>query len=291
MTNGYPECDVSEETFLLLHVYPCLLLLLTLLYGIAVFRIKRNFNEGRWVTCATVCIIPGELSSLIDPTEIVVRANSFILVFVSWALVYYFAPASLHDPSIAVAIVAIAGLLLTTIFLPKMHTISQQSKYRKLKLHSPGSDSTVYTSYTAQQDYPSYSMYYPPTALYPGTGGDITKINSFDVNVWQATTHTEDFIHICELTWAPDPLPTLVGSMASTIWLGLSTPGDDTDITEWESLIGTLFQRNNHLCRLVSGAHSRLPPDPPSASPAGCSQPLEENGLNQPKHLRGGADQ
>ena len=61
VTNGYPECDVSEETFLLLHVYPCLLLLLTLLYGIAVFRIKRNFNEGRWVTCATVCIIPGEV--------------------------------------------------------------------------------------------------------------------------------------------------------------------------------------------------------------------------------------
>ena len=178
MTNGYPECDVSEETFLLLHVYPCLLLLLTLLYGIAVFRIKRNFNEGRWVTCATVCIIPGVVSSLIDLTEIVVGANSFILVFVSWALVYYFAPASLHDPSIAVAIVAIAGLLLTTIFLPKMHTISQQSKYRKLKLHSPGSDSTVYTSYTAQQDYPSYSMYYPPTALYPGTGGEITK------NLW-----------------------------------------------------------------------------------------------------------
>ena len=113
---------------------------------------------------------------MIDPTEIVVRANTLILVFASWALVYYFAPASLHDPSIAVAIVAIAGLLLTTIFLPKMHTISQQSKYRKLKLHSPGSDSTVYTSYTAQQDYPSYSMYYPPTALYPGTGGKIPQI-------------------------------------------------------------------------------------------------------------------
>ena len=71
MTNGYPECNVSEETFLLLHVYPGLLLILTLVYGIAVFRIKRNFNEGRWVTCATVCIIPGEL--LIDPpTNIVV---------------------------------------------------------------------------------------------------------------------------------------------------------------------------------------------------------------------------
>ena len=107
--------------------------------------------------------------------------------------------------------------------------------------------------------------------------------------MWQATTHT--YIHICELTWARDPLPTLAGSMASTIWQGPSTPGDDTDLAEWESLIGTLFQRNDHLCRLVSGAHARLPPDSPSAPPAGSSQPLEENGLNQPKHLRGGADQ
>ena len=184
MTNGYPECNVSEETFLPLHVYPGLLLLLTLVYGIAVFRIKRNFNEGRWVTCATVCIIPGEL--LIDPpTNIVVRSDSLISVFVTWALVFYFAPSSLHDPSIAVAIVAIAGLLLTTIFLPKMHTISQQSKYRKLKLHSPGSDSTVYTSYTAQQDFPSYSMYYPPNALYPGTGGEmITEIFGCQASVY-----------------------------------------------------------------------------------------------------------
>ena len=173
VTNGYPECNVSEETFLLLHVYPGLLLILTLVYGIAVFRIKRNFNEGRWVTCATVCIIPGDL--LIDPpTNILVRSDSLIPVFVTWSLVFYFAPTSLHDPSIAVAIVAIAGLPLTTIFLPKMHTISQQSKYRKLKLHSPGSDSTVYTSYTAQQDFPSYSMYYPPNALYPGTGGELS---------------------------------------------------------------------------------------------------------------------
>ena len=83
------------------------------------------------------------------------------------------------------AIVAIAGLLLTTIFLPKMHTISQQSKYRKLKLHSPGSDSTVYTSYTAQQDFPSYSMYYPPNALYPGTGGElITEIFGCQASVY-----------------------------------------------------------------------------------------------------------
>ena len=43
-------------------------------------------------------------------------------------------------------------MLISTIFFPKMHTISQQSKYRKLKMHSGGSDSTVYTTYTT--DYP-----------------------------------------------------------------------------------------------------------------------------------------
>lgn len=80
-TAGYPECAVAKETFLLLHVYPCLLLILTFLYGVSVFRIKRNFNEGRWVTCATVFIIP---------------------VISAWSLVYYFAPNNFHDPSNAV---------------------------------------------------------------------------------------------------------------------------------------------------------------------------------------------
>ena len=82
----YPECSVARETFLLLHVYPCLLLILTFLYGMSVFRIKRNYNEGRWVTCATVCIIP---------------------VLAAWAIIYYFAPANLHDPTNAICIVII----------------------------------------------------------------------------------------------------------------------------------------------------------------------------------------
>ena len=56
-----------------------------------------------------------------------------------------------------------------------------------------------------------------------------------DANVWQeATTHIEDYIHICEHTWAPDLLLTLVGSMVSTIWLGPSIPGDDTDTNRTE---------------------------------------------------------
>ena len=82
----YPECDVPKETFLLLHVYPSLLLILTALYGMSVFRIKRNYNEDRWVTCATVCIIP---------------------VLAAWAIIYYFAPVHLHDPTNAVCIVII----------------------------------------------------------------------------------------------------------------------------------------------------------------------------------------
>ncbi len=82
----YPECDVAKETFLLLHVYPILLLVLTFLYGMSVFRIKRNYNEGRWVTCAAVCIIP---------------------VLAAWAIIYYFAPVEFHDPTNAICIVII----------------------------------------------------------------------------------------------------------------------------------------------------------------------------------------
>jgi hypothetical protein len=70
-----------------------------------------------------------------------------------------------QDPAVAVALVVIGGVLVFTVFLPKMHTISQQSRYRKLKLLN-GSDSTVYTTF---RDHPLPPMYYP-TAY----GGDVT---------------------------------------------------------------------------------------------------------------------
>ena len=38
-------------------------------------------------------------------------------------------------------------IILATIFLPKMHTISQQSKVRKLKFQSGGMDDAIYTTY------------------------------------------------------------------------------------------------------------------------------------------------
>jgi hypothetical protein len=62
---------VKQETFLLLHVYPAILLVLGLLYGVSVFKIRRNYNEGRWVLCATLLTVP---------------------VFITAGLVYYFAP-------------------------------------------------------------------------------------------------------------------------------------------------------------------------------------------------------
>ena len=124
---GYPECDVSRKRFLLLHLYPCTLLLLAFFYGMTVLKIKRNFNEGRWITCATAFIIP---------------------VFVAWSLVYYFAPVQFHDPSVAVSIVAVAGILLSAIFVPKMHTIAHQSRLKNLDLYRSHSDSTVFTGFS-----------------------------------------------------------------------------------------------------------------------------------------------
>ena len=152
VNDGYPECAVSKNRFLLLHLYPCTLLLLAFFYGISVLKIKRNFNEGRWITCAAVFVIP---------------------VFAAWSVVYYFAPIQYHDPSVAVSIVAVAGILLSAIFFPKMHTIAQQSKLKKDDLQRSHSDSTVFTAFSdyvqnfgsaaggKEGMYPVYGNYHP----------------------------------------------------------------------------------------------------------------------------------
>merc|ERR1719188_2072268 len=92
LIDGYPECDVSPPRFLLLHIYPAVLLMLSFFYALSVIKVKRNFNEGRWITCATLFIIP---------------------IFAAWP--------------VADSVLAVAGVLLAAIFLPKMNTISQQS--------------------------------------------------------------------------------------------------------------------------------------------------------------------
>lgn len=127
LNDGYPECGVSRRRFLLLHAYPFSLVMLAFFYGLTVLKIKRNFNEGRWITIACITIGP---------------------IFVAWLLVYYFAPVHFHDASVAVSIVAMAGTLLTAIFFPKMHTIAHQSKLKNLDLYRSHSDSTVFTGFS-----------------------------------------------------------------------------------------------------------------------------------------------
>ncbi len=142
---GYPECSVSPSRFLLLHLYPTVLLLLTFFYGVSVLKVKRNFNEGRWITCAAAFILP---------------------IFAAWPVVYYFAPAPFHDPSVAVSVVAVAGVLLSCVFLPKMHTISLQSRIKQASdLSRTHSDATVYTGFS---DYAALSSGSKP--LYPVYG-------------------------------------------------------------------------------------------------------------------------
>jgi len=148
VNDGYPECGVSKNRFILLHVYPCTLLILTFCYGMSVLKVKRNFNEGRWITCATAFIIP---------------------IFAAWSVVYYFAPIQFHDPSVAVSVVSVAGILLSAIFFPKMRTIANQSKMKGDDLLRSHSDSTVFTAFSdyhgkgsGLQDgvYPPYGTYY-----------------------------------------------------------------------------------------------------------------------------------
>ena len=150
ITGGYPECGVSPARFLLLHVYPAVLLLLTFFYGVSVLKVKRNFNEGRWITCASLFIIP---------------------IFAAWPVVYYFAPVPFHDPSVAVSVVAIAGILLACIFLPKMHTIALQDRIKRASadLSRAHSDATVYTGFS---DYAvlSAAAAASPKPLYPVYG-------------------------------------------------------------------------------------------------------------------------
>ena len=169
MSDGnYPECNVSENRFFLLHIYPATLLLLAFFYGISVLKIKRNFNEGRWITCATLFVIP---------------------VFVAWSVTYHFAPIHFHDPSTAVSIVAVAGILLSAIFMPKMHTIAQQTKYKNalksgissIDLQRSHSDSTVFTGFSefSPQDggrhfqtnastmHKLYQQHQPPQSMVP----------------------------------------------------------------------------------------------------------------------------
>lgn len=180
-----------QETFLLLHIYPALLLILVFLYSISVFRIKRNYNEGRWVLCATSLIIP---------------------IFLAWGLVYYYAGQEYEDAAVSVALVLIGLVILATVFLPKMHTIVQQSKFRKLKLKT-GSESTMYTTYS---EYPG--MFYPMPGYAPPYTGNPNKyiinppVYSYRFNGLNYLTHPTTAAAASWVDWSRDHSPGLYHS-------------------------------------------------------------------------------
>ena len=58
MVSGQLQCDVSRDTFLLLHVYIYVLLLINVFCSVSVYNIQKNFNEGRWISLASLCLTP-----------------------------------------------------------------------------------------------------------------------------------------------------------------------------------------------------------------------------------------
>ena len=103
----FPKCDVTRNRFLILHSYPASLLVVAFCYGVSVLKIKTNFHEGRWITAASISMLP---------------------IYAVWMLICYCAPAHFHDPTTAVAIIILALMILFIVFIPKMYTINQQMK-------------------------------------------------------------------------------------------------------------------------------------------------------------------
>ena len=101
-------CDVSKNRFLLIHVYPAVLLVLSAGYGTSVLNVKTNFHEGRWITGCALAMIP---------------------VIAVWLLACHFAPAEFHDAITAFAIILLASILLCVIFIPKLYTIINRNRY------------------------------------------------------------------------------------------------------------------------------------------------------------------
>lgn len=127
-SEGFPYCYMPRTDFLLLHLYVTILVIIAFLYGLSVLQIKRNYKEGHWVTLAAFLTMP---------------------VLVVWGLVYSFVPEKYCDPTVCMALVVLATVLVLAIFIPKMNTISKQSSHFKhKKMHMSDSVTTVFTTFT-----------------------------------------------------------------------------------------------------------------------------------------------
>jgi len=127
-SEGSPYCYMPRTDFLLLHLYITILVIIAFLYGLSVLKIRRNYKEGHWVTLAAFLTMP---------------------VFVVWGLAHSFVPDKYSDPTVCVALLILATVLVLALFIPKMSTISKQSSHFKhKKMHMSDSVTTVFTTFT-----------------------------------------------------------------------------------------------------------------------------------------------
>lgn len=127
-SEGFPYCYMPRTDFLLLHLYVTILVIIAFLYGLSVLKIRRNYKEGHWVTLAAFLTMP---------------------VLIVWGLVYSFVPEKYSDPTVCMALVVLATVLVLALFIPKMSTISKQSSHFKhKKMHMSDSVTTVFTTFT-----------------------------------------------------------------------------------------------------------------------------------------------
>ena len=124
---NYPRCGVSGLRFLLLHVYPCVLMLLAFFYAVSVINFKHNYNEGRLIAFCLIFVIP---------------------VFIIFLIVHNFASSSLRDLVVVVALLLIASLIIAVIFIPKMIAIFRETRSNKKWAANNGGG--LYTPYWPQ---------------------------------------------------------------------------------------------------------------------------------------------
>ncbi len=157
---NYLICEVSRGRFLLLHLYPCALVLLAFCYGVSVINYKYNSNEGRWICISLIFIIP---------------------VLTIWLVVYSFAPDEFGDPTVSIALILISSLLLSILFVPKMIAISEQSSVSKMnKQSSGGGSSNIYSqwpqwnaTYKGGRSWSPQKWFAHHQQMYPGRGGGV----------------------------------------------------------------------------------------------------------------------
>lgn len=151
-SEGTAYCFVPRSDFLMLHTYIVILVVLAFGYGLSVLKIRRNYKEGRWVTLAAFLSLP---------------------ILVVWGLVLGLAADRYDELTTCMALMLLALILILAIFIPKMSTISKQTKHFKHKKMHVGADSvhTIFSNFsdlqrTSSRMHPHHTR--RPTSVHTG---------------------------------------------------------------------------------------------------------------------------